>query len=99
MGKGSWRNLLSIWPSFQILITFSIPLYTGLFIGYTVTALSIEFNTIFLHLRFMFVFHEYDKRKLVYRVISTANLGKQTDFSSQFSNRQRQYRLGYCYEQ
>lgn len=57
-----------------ILITFSIPLYTGLFIGYTVTALSIEFNTIFLHLRFMFVFHEYDKRKLIYRVISTANL-------------------------
>lgn len=59
---------------FIILGAFSIPLYTGLFIGYTIASLSIEFNTVFLHLRYMLVFQGADRSQLPFKIVSKANL-------------------------
>lgn len=57
-----------------IIFIFSIPLSVNKFVGYTIGALSIEFNTIFLHLRFMLVFCGIEKSSLFFRVISILNL-------------------------
>lgn len=53
---------------------FWVPLFTCQFVAYTLCALAIEFNTVFLHLRFMFVFFAVDKSSGKYRIISTLNI-------------------------
>ncbi len=60
----------------KIIFVFSIPLYSHKFLGYTIVSLLMEFNTVFLHLRFMFVFHSVDKSCLFYRIVSTVNIGE-----------------------
>lgn len=59
---------------FVIISIFWVPLFTNQFVGYTLAALSIEFNTVFLHLRFMFVFFNTDKSSPKFRVVSILNL-------------------------
>lgn len=53
---------------------FWVPLFTNQFVGYTLAALSIEFNTVFLHLRFMFVFFNTEKSTIQYRIVSILNI-------------------------
>lgn len=57
-----------------IFLIFWVPLFTNQFIAYTLCALAIEFNTVFLHLRFMLVFFAVEKSTGIYRVISTLNI-------------------------
>jgi len=59
---------------FVIIGIFWVPLITNKFVGYTLAALSIEFNTIFLHLRFLLVFNNVDKSSVKFRVVSILNL-------------------------
>lgn len=59
---------------FIILGIFWVPLFTNQFVGYTLAALSIEFNTVFLHLRFMFVFFNVEKSSASYRLVSILNI-------------------------
>lgn len=59
---------------FIIIGIFWVPLFTNQFVGYTLAALSIEFNTVFLHLRYMLVFFNVEKSTLKYRLISILNI-------------------------
>ncbi len=47
-----------------------------MYLGYTIVALLMEFNTVFLHLRFMFVFHSVNKSYMSYKIVSTVNIGR-----------------------
>lgn len=57
-----------------IIFIFFVPLILNRFVGYTIGAMSIELNTIFLHLRFMLVFNNVPKTSLLFRVVSLINL-------------------------
>lgn len=59
---------------FVIIGIFWVPLFTNQFVGYTLAALSIEFNTVFLHLRFMLVFFNVEKSTIKYRLVSILNI-------------------------
>jgi len=59
---------------FVIIGIFWVPLVTNKFVGYTLAALSIEFNTVFLHLRFLLVFNGVNKSSIKFRVVSILNL-------------------------
>jgi hypothetical protein len=53
-----------------------VPLLINQFVGYTIGALSIEFNTVFLHLRFLFLFCNPDaKSALKFKLLAILNLG------------------------
>lgn len=67
----SWEVLAH---HFVIIGIFWVPLVTNKFVGYTLAALSIEFNTVFLHLRFMLVFNGVDKSSIKFRIVSILNL-------------------------
>ncbi|RNA15899.1 TLC domain-containing 2 [Brachionus plicatilis] len=60
--------------SIIIIFIFSITLSLNRYVGYTTAAISIEFNTVFLHLRFMSVFCNIDKNSLKFRLLSILNL-------------------------
>ncbi|CAF4645232.1 unnamed protein product [Rotaria socialis] len=54
---------------------FGISLYLGRYIGYCVISLFIEINSIFLHLRQLFLFSNKSKRDQIYRINNIINLG------------------------
>lgn len=57
-----------------IIFIFCVPLSINYFVGYTIGALSIEFNTILLHLRFMIAFNPENRSTLLFRIVSVLNL-------------------------
>lgn len=57
-----------------ILFIFFIPVSINLFVGYTICAMSIEYNTIFLHLRFMIAFNPENRKTLTFRIASIVNI-------------------------
>ena len=61
-----------------IVSIFSVPLALNTFVGYTILALSIEFNTIWLHLRFMIAFNPHNRATTAFTCVSLTNLGKTT---------------------
>ncbi|CAF1288041.1 unnamed protein product [Rotaria magnacalcarata] len=54
---------------------FGISLYLGRYIGYCVISLFIEINSIFLHLRQLFLFSNKSKCDQIYRINNIINLG------------------------
>ncbi|CAF0861113.1 unnamed protein product [Brachionus calyciflorus] len=57
-----------------IIFIFSITLSLNRYVGYTIGALSIEFNTVFLHLRFLTLFCNVDRNSIFFRIILLLNL-------------------------
>lgn len=72
--KLSSQNIEVLLHHLIIFMIFWVPLFTNQFLGYTLAALSIEFNTVFLHLRFMAVFFNVEKSSAQYRIISIFNI-------------------------
>lgn len=46
------------------------------FVSHGVVSLSLEFNTVFLHMRFMAIFLNVDKSSLQFKIISALNFRK-----------------------
>ncbi len=61
---------------FKIVSIFTIPISLDKFIGYTIAALLLELNTVFLHFRFILVFNNVDKNSIKYKLVSMMNMSK-----------------------
>lgn len=72
--KLSTQSMEVLLHHFVIISIFWVPLFTNQFVGYTLAALSIEFNTVFLHMRFMLVFFNFEKSSPQYRLVSIVNM-------------------------
>jgi hypothetical protein len=57
-----------------VLISFSYHMMNLLNIGYTIVALMMEFNSVFLHSRKLLKFYQFDRRSAIFQINSVLNI-------------------------
>lgn len=60
----------------MVIICFGLALVSRRYQGYAMVALLLEVNSIFLHIRQLFIIHGVSKKDLYYRITSYTNIGK-----------------------
>ena len=68
------NHILSI-LFFQVILCFGLSELTCPYIGYSVVALLVEVNSIFLHLRQLLIIQGFSKLEPTYRLNSLLNMG------------------------